>query len=30
MKIINSYKKFYKETIRVRWWDDLKTKYFEE
>lgn len=29
-KIIASYKKFYKETIRIQWWDDLKTKYFED
>lgn len=29
-KIIASYKKFYKETIRIQWWDEIKTKYFEE
>ena len=29
-KIIASYKKFYKETMRIQWWDDIKTKYFED
>ena len=29
-RIIASYKKFYNETIRIQWWDDLKAKYFKE
>lgn len=29
-RIIDSYKRFYNETIRIQWWDDLKAKYFEK
>lgn len=28
-KIITAYERFYRETLRIQWWDDIKSRYFE-